>query len=101
MGVYSPALLFVLPDYICYLRKECKKEQQEQKEEEEERLEKNGYQPLSSSREITIESTDVTHANAIDSEGTMLSHVRRRTTSAEDNTNVNEEPNMNESVIKN
>jgi len=99
VGVYSPALLFVLPDYIIYLRKECKKEQQEQ--EEEKRLEKNGYQPIPSSREITIESTDVTHANAIDSEGTMLSRVRRPATLAEDHTNVNEEPNTNESVIAN
>ena len=46
LGLYSPALLFVLPDYIFDLRKECEKEHQQ---EEEERLEQNGYVLLLSS----------------------------------------------------
>lgn len=100
VGLYSPALLFLLPDYIFDLRKECEKEHQQ---EEEERLKQNGYQPVPSSQEthetITEESTDVTDANAIGSKGIMLSSVRRPATLAEDHTNAIEEPNTNESNV--
>lgn len=98
VALYSPAILFVLPDYIFDLRKECEKEHQQ---EEEERLEQNGYLPIPSSQEtyetITEESTVVTDANDIASEWMTLSRVRRPATLAEDNANVTEEPDTNES----
>jgi len=100
VGVYSPALLFLLPDYIFDLRKECEKEHQQ---EEEERLKQNGYQPAPSSQEthetITEESIDVTDAKDIGSKWIMLSLVRRPATLAEDHTNAIEDPNTNESNV--
>ena len=102
VGLYSPAILFVLPDYIFDLRKECEKEHQQ---EEEERLKQNGYLPIPSSQEtyetITEESIVVTDANDIASEwiGMTLNRVRRPATLAEDNANGIEEPNTNESNV--
>ena len=99
--LYSPAILFMLPDYIFDLRKECEKEHQQ---EETERLEQNGYLPLPSSQETyeTItEENGVTDANDIDNEwiGMTLSRVRRPATLADDNANVIEEPGTNESNV--
>ena len=93
VGLYSPALLFVLPDYIFDLRKECEKEHQQ---EEEERSKQNVYLPILSSQETREESINVTDANAMASEGMMPSRVRRQATLAEDNANVIEEPDTNE-----
>lgn len=93
VGLYFPAILFVLPDYIFDLRKECEKEHQQ---EEEERLKENGYLPILSSQETREESINVTDTNAIASEEMMPSRVRRQATLAEDNANVIEEPDTNE-----
>jgi len=101
VGFYSPVLLFMLPDYIFDLRNECEKEH---KQQEKERVEQNGYQPLPSSQEaqtITEESIDVIDDNAIGSEWTMLTRVKRPATLAEDHANVIEEPNTNESIVSN
>jgi len=74
----------VLPNYIFDLRNECEKEHKQQ--EKETGVEQNGYQPLLSSQEshetITEESTDVIDDDAIGSEWTMLTRVRRPVTLA-------------------
>ena len=102
VGFYSPALLFLLPDYMFDLREECEKERKECEEEhkQDERLKQNGYQPIPSSQEthetITEESINVTDADAIVSEQMMLNRVRRPATLAEDHIIVIEEPNTND-----
>ncbi|XP_078350804.1 uncharacterized protein LOC144635589 [Oculina patagonica] len=104
MGIYSPALFFLLPDYIFDVRKECAKEQQQEEEEEkqrqkeemeiiERRLRQNGYQHLPSSQELqdTEESS-----NANDGERVMLSRLKRPATLTEANNSNANDPNANE-----
>lgn len=93
VGLYSPAILFMLPDYIFDLRKECEKEHQQ---EEVKRLQQNGHLPILSSQETREESINVTDINAMASEGMVPCRVRRPATLAEDNANDIEEPDTNE-----
>ena len=105
VGLYSPAILFVLPHYIFDLRKECEKEHQEcekeHQQEKEQRLKQNGYLPLLSSQETREESINVTDVFAIASEGMMSSTNELNVNEATGNeANLNgpnsNEPNLNE-----
>lgn len=100
VGLYSPGILLVLPDYLFDLRKEYEKEHQQEEPENERQ---NGYLPIPSSQEtyetITEESIVVTDTNDIASEWTALGRVRRPATLAEDNANVIEELDTNKSNV--
>ena len=112
VGVYSPAFLFLVPDYIFDVRKECKKEEQQEQEEEEEKqrqrkkmeseMQQTGfaYEPIPSSQEmhdaIEEEGLDVTYDST--EEWVMLSLKPPATPTETNNTNANE-PNANEPMV--
>ncbi len=108
MGIYSPALFFLLPDYIFDVRKQCEKEQQQEEEEEKQRQKEqmnrrqgqNGYQHLPSSQELQDTITEES-VNANDSEWVVLGQMRPSATLTEvNNINANKqnanEPNSND-----
>ena len=103
VSIYSPVLLFLLPDFIFNGQKELKKERiieekEMELEEQKNRAQQNGYEHIPSSQE-TVTEVNMTESG---SENTMLTTARQSQTSTEpdnrestDGSKINEnEPNI-------